>query len=315
MEGLRGDLVLSSMSTDVSLLHRPPPAALMWTAAAVGPGSRVVSVRRLAGLSSAVHALVVQNSRQVPHEFVLRRYVRREWLRREPDLAEREAQVLGILQSTAVTAPRLIACDPRGDHCDVPAVLMTRVAGRPRWRGADVAVFASRLAEALVRVHSVLLPSDTVTMLRPYRPHNQHLLLSVPKWAAVPSIWEWALELYSGPARGGTCTALLHRDYHPGNVLWRGDVVSGIVDWANASVGCVNADLGHCRMVLALSSGQESAERFLRAYFSASGNRGGDYHPYWDVVAAIGVLPDIMLTGAQAARLDRFVSSAIGRLG
>ena len=288
---------------------------MAWTTAAVGPASRVVAVRRLHGFSSAVHALLVLDRRQVPHELVLRRYVRREWLRREPDLAQREAQVLSLLEATVVPAPRLIACDPHGDRADVPAVLMSRIQGRPRRRIRDPGLFALRLAEALVAVHSLSLPADALAMVRRYRPHNLHLQLRVPEWASAPGVWERALQVYSGPAPSGAGLVLLHRDYHPGNVLWRADSVSGVVDWANASVGCGEADLGHCRMVLALWSGQEPADRFLRAYAAVSGNGGQGYHPYWDLVAAVGALPDVPLTSAQAARLDRFVGRAVGQLG
>jgi aminoglycoside phosphotransferase (APT) family kinase protein len=311
-----GALPWSSLPNDRALLDgAPPEAALAWVAAAVDPASRVVSVRRLHSFSSAVHALLVLDRRQAPHELVLRRYVRREWLRREPDLAEREAQVLSLLEATAVPAPRLIACDPHGDRAGVPAVLMSRIGGRPRRRIREVGLFTLRLAEALVRVHSVSLPADALAMVRRYRPHNLHLPCHVPEWALRPCVWERALELYSGPTPNGAGSVLLHRDYHPGNVLWQGDSVSGVVDWANASVGGADADLGHCRMVLALWSGQEPADRFLRAYAAVSGSGGQGYHPYWDLVAAVGVLPDVTLTSAQAARLDRFVSRAVAQLG
>jgi aminoglycoside phosphotransferase (APT) family kinase protein len=314
VKGLLRQLPPPSFSRDL-VRGAPPQATLAWTTSAVGPQSRVVSVRRLHGFSSAVHALLILDRRQTPHELVLRRYVRREWLRREPDLAEREAQVLRLLEATAVPAPRLIACDPRGDRADVPAVLMSRIEGRPRRRIRDVGLFALRLAEALVRVHSVSLLADAVAMVRRYRPHNLHLPLCVPEWASVPRVWERALEVYSGRAPSGTGSVLLHRDYHPGNVLWRGGSVSGVVDWANASVGRADADLGHCRMVMALWSGQEPADRFLNAYAAVSGGGAQGYHPYWDLVAAVGALPDVPLTSAQAARLDRFVSRAVGQLG
>ncbi len=316
MKGSPGGLPRSSFPNDQVLLDEAPPeTALAWIAAAAGPGSRVVSVRRLHSFSSAVHALLVLDRHQIPRQLVLRRYVRREWLRREPDLAEREAQVLSLLEATAVPAPRLIACDPRGGRAGVPAVLMARIKGRPRRRVRDVGLFALRLAEALVGVHSVSLPNDALAMVRRYRPHNLHLRLRVPEWALRPCVWERALEFYSGPTPNGAGSVLLHRDYHPDNVLWQGDSVSGVVDWANASVGGADADLGHCRMVLAVWSGQEPADRFLRAYAAVSGRGGHGYHPYWDLVAAVGVLPDMPLTSVQAARLDRFVSRAIARLG
>ncbi len=301
-------------SGNQDLLRRSPPeATLAWVAAAVGPSSRVVSVRPLDSFSSAVHALLVLNRHETPHTVVLRRYLRGEWLRREPDLAEQEAHVLGILESTAVPAPRLISADPQGHLTDVPAVLMSQVDGIPQRSLPDTDRFILQLAEALVRVHSVSLPGNG--MIRRYRPHNLHLSLPVPEWAAAAAIWERALEIYSGPVPDRDSAVLLHRDYHPGNVLWTADRVSGVVDWANASIGCAQADLGHCRMVLALSWGQERADRFLRAYRTLSGSFAHGYDPYWDLAAAVGAIPDLPLKDVQATRVDHFVGRAVRQLG
>jgi aminoglycoside phosphotransferase (APT) family kinase protein len=112
-----------------------PPAARAWVRVQVGPRSRIVSERpRSGGTSSAVHAVTVEDGRGRRHALVLRRFVRAEWLAREPDLAEHEARVLDLLDGTDVAAPRLVAVDPHGAECDVPAVLMTRRAAYdPAW--------------------------------------------------------------------------------------------------------------------------------------------------------------------------------------
>jgi aminoglycoside phosphotransferase (APT) family kinase protein len=93
--------------------------------------------------------------------------------------------------------------------------------------------------------------------------------------------------VFEGPAPSGA-RVFLHRDFHPGNVLWQDGALRGIVDWVNASVGPPGADLGHCRVNLAGRFGQPAAERFLDHYREVSGRE--DYHPYWDVVAALGGL-------------------------
>src|SRR3954469_1087393 len=81
-----------------SLLRGPVPGrALRWVAAAVGAGARVrASVALEGGTSSAVHGLRVQAGDGV-HELVLRRFVRRDWVAEEPDVAAREATALRLL--------------------------------------------------------------------------------------------------------------------------------------------------------------------------------------------------------------------------
>ena len=80
-----------------------------------------------------------------------------------------------------------------------------------------------------------------------------------------------------------------------------------MIDWASAAVGDPRADVGHCRVNLAGVLGLDAADRFLALCDV------GDYHPYWDIVAALG--------GFDAATLDRwtaaeeeFLARAVARL-
>jgi aminoglycoside phosphotransferase (APT) family kinase protein len=70
----------------------------------------------------------------------------------------------------------------------------------------------------------------------------------------------------------------IHRDFHPGNVLWTGADISGIVDWGNACVGPAAFDLAHLRVNLASLAGQAATD----ATFP------GD--PSWDIEAALGFI-------------------------
>src|SRR6476661_17195 len=121
-------------------LRGPPPAAARaWIRDVLGPGTRIVSTHpRAGGTSSAVHGVTVDGPDGRRRELVLRRYVRADWLAREPDLAEHEARVLDLLGPSPVLAPRLVGVDATGERCDGPAVLMTRLPGRIRWSPQDV---------------------------------------------------------------------------------------------------------------------------------------------------------------------------------
>ncbi len=64
--------------------------------------------------------------------------------------------MLELLRSTQVPAPALVAGDPAGGRCDVPAMLLTRLAGHPP-RPADIDAdgFCRQLAETLAAIHDV----------------------------------------------------------------------------------------------------------------------------------------------------------------
>src|SRR5207244_1514750 len=90
-----------------------------------------------------------------------------------------------------------------------------------------------------------------------------------------------------GERAASHANAFIHRDYHPGNVLFQRNEVSGVVDWPNASVGAIEVDLGHCRHNLAALHGVAAADAFLDAYYAITGARTHD--PYYDIVTLLDV--------------------------
>jgi aminoglycoside phosphotransferase (APT) family kinase protein len=274
----------------------------------VGTGARVLVVRAMPGASSsAVHDLVIEAQDGRVHRFVLRRFTDREWLAREPDLAGREAEALTLLEATPLTTPRLIAVDETAEYCDVPAVLMTRVPGRPLAAPDDLDGFVTRLAEPLPIVHATPLPARAA--IPEYRPYYLEEArrgeLRPPTQTRARASWKRAIEVHAATPPTGERAVFLHRDYHPGNVLWRRDHVAGVADWVNASRGPVDADVGHCRLNLAIDYGLDAADGFLSAHRALTDDR--DFHPYWDIAAAVGMVPE----HPDAAAADDFVTRAI----
>jgi aminoglycoside phosphotransferase (APT) family kinase protein len=260
--------------------------------------------------SSAVHELVVEVGAGHVYQFVLRRFTDVEWLGREPDLAAREAEALTLLEGTSLVTPRLIAVDVDGEHCDVPAVLMSRLPGRPLDAPDDIESLATRLAEPLPRIHETLLPPRAA--IPDYRPYYvddaRRGELRPPRGPDDPASWERAIEVLIGRPPSERQAVLLHRDYHAGNVLWQRGRLTGVVDWVNASRGPADADLGHCRLNLALDHGLDAADSLLAAHRALTGE--GEYHPYWDVVAAVGMLPE----HHDLSAADSFVARAVAAL-
>src|SRR5690625_7764916 len=89
--------------------------------------------------------------------------------------------------------------------------------------------------------------------------------IEIPTWSTVPHIWERAIEIVRGP-RPVTTPCLIHRDYHPTNVLWTDGVVSGDVDWVNDCRDYAGFDVGHCRYNLAMFFSVSSSYNFLISY-------------------------------------------------
>ncbi|MEU4768119.1 aminoglycoside phosphotransferase family protein [Actinosynnema sp. NPDC023794] len=289
------------------LTDAPPARALDWVRKAVGRGSDVLDVRPLAGSTSAVHALTARTASGAAIRLVLRRYVRPEYLASEGDPPGYETNALRLLDGGPVPAPRLVAADVTGDECDVPAVLMTLLPGEPRKPppAAELADYLRGLAEPLPGIHS----TPVNRALRPYRPYFADVQLRPPFWAKDPAMWERAIAIHIGPVPQGS--SFIHRDYHPGNVLWLDNAVQGVVDWANASAGHPHADIGHCRENLC-TVGPDVAERFLDAYRAVSGDNS-EYDPYWDIAAAVGWAPISEEAPDRPDLYESFVARAVAR--
>ena len=304
--------------------RRPPPEALRWVERAAGRGARITSIRRLrGGTSSAVHAVNLRDARGTLHRLVLRRFVRAGWLALEPDLAEREARVLRLLERSPVPAPQLVAVDERGRECDVPSVLMTRLPGRVDFTPDDVTSWLDQLAAVLPAIHAV--DGGAREVVQPYSTYYDMQAIEGPAWSEDRSAWEQAIAIVRGPAPA-TTRCFIHRDYHPANVLWTRGRLTGVIDWINASWGPPEIDVGHCRKDLSIVFGVETADRFLQAYRSLT---GADHHPYWDLLCLLdsgflsgsgifegwaelglkGLTPRLM-----RQRLDEYVRSVLARL-
>jgi aminoglycoside phosphotransferase (APT) family kinase protein len=280
-------------------LRRPavPDHVRAWVARqTVGP---VVGVRRLAGASSAaVHALYLADGNRL----VLRRYLWPGFLDDEPLAPQREVDALSFAGVHHLPAPALVAADiTGGDIGDgIPALLMTCLPGRAV-PNPDVVM----LAETLAAIHD----TDPAAYPHHYFAWNQEGTTRPPAGAARPRLWERAIALWHN-ATPSYRPVLIHRDYHPGNVLWRRRALSGVVDWVNACRGPIGCDLATCRGNLVDLVGPVVADRFVATYTALTGE---PLHPFWEMAGILeGDYADA--TAAELARQEASLARAVTAL-
>lgn len=288
-------------------LHRalrgsPPADALGWVCRQVG-AAHVVDVRALpGGTSSAVHRVLLASRSGATLAVILRRYVL-DWVANEPWTPGNEAEVLRLLSDSPIAAPRLLAADPDGTASGTPTIVMSELPGEIDWRPRDLDSWLRRLAEALPEVHATPATGG-LRRFAPYPPEQQ----LPPKWSKYPAAWERAVAVFEGD-QPEVPQVFIHRDYHPGNVLWSGGWISGIVDWTSACIGAAEADVAQCRANLVGHFGQQAADRFLKIWMADSGT--AEYHPYWDLTDVISWTGDPDMPDPA---LDEFVAAAAARL-
>src|SRR5262245_14404486 len=94
------------------------------------PGGRVLGMRRLrGGLGSLMHVLRIETSAGDRSSVVLRRYVH-GWRKSTSEHASFEYQVLQLLATVDVPAPRGLVLDAEGETFGTPTMVLSYLPGR-----------------------------------------------------------------------------------------------------------------------------------------------------------------------------------------
>jgi aminoglycoside phosphotransferase (APT) family kinase protein len=247
---------------------------LAWVQQHLDAGERVLDAEPLhGGLTADVRCLTIATPNGGVRHLVLRTYVDRA---DAAELVDREAHALTELAATAVPAPELIAVAD-------PAVLMTHLPGRTVLTDAGLADRIPALAQQLVAIHSV----------HPVERPGTFVTLTTADTVVTPPGADWteAINLIRRPHPPYE-GAFLHRDYQPGNILFEGNRITAVVDWASTSWGPTDLDVAHCATNLALLHGPTQAHHFIEAYQQAGGTLSPHRH-YWLVRDALSFSEEI----------------------
>jgi len=253
------------------------------------------------GITAEMRRLTVGTRDGGIRDLVLRTFVDVE---HAEDRLDREAGALTLLTGTGVPAPGLVAVDPTAAYCEYPSLLMTRLAGRTVLDDEGLETRLPLLARQLVAIHA----------LRPAERPREYVALTTADTVVTPKgadavAWAAAIDVIRKPAP--PCEGrFLHRDFHPGNVLFdvaparsAGARITGVVDWAATSWGPVDLDVAHCSTNLALLHGPAWGLRFAEAYEEAGGIPAATASErlYWRVRDGLAFSEDVRLV-SQAWR-------------
>ena len=256
-----------------------------WVERSLGDGARVVRAGRLrGGVSLIVHEVAIVDRSGDRTTVVLRRVPFRDDVPNHDPGAEvrADASILARLDGRA-GAPSVIAVDADGGACGTPSLLMSRVTGRPNVAPHHVHTWVRGLADAVRAVNAVAIDLESLQPFVPWLPPSE----DPPTWSSAPEAWAEARRSLLASFPRSSANGFIHRDLHPGNVLFCRGVLSGIVDWTHAACGPVEADISRCRVEIAILAGMGAADAFI----DACGDLASEYDRRWDALVALELHP------------------------
>ncbi|ADI03768.1 aminoglycoside phosphotransferase [Streptomyces bingchenggensis BCW-1] len=296
-------------------------------------GERIVGIEALhGGITAEMRRLTIGTRDGGTRDLVLRSFVDPFFVGHAEDWLNRETGALTLLTGTDVPAPGLVAVDPTAAHCEYPSLLMTHLTGRTVLDDEALEMRVLLLARQLVAIHA----------LRPAERPRKYVALTTADTVVIPkgtdaAAWAAAIEVIRKPAPPYE-GRFLHRDFHPGNVLFdvehpgpAGARITGVVDWAGTSWGPADLDVAHCSTNLALLHGPVWGLRFAEAYEEAGGvlAAAASERLYWRVRDGLAFSEEVRLvaqpwreagraeltTQAVEERLDAYVTALMDALG
>lgn len=183
-----------------------------------------------------------------------------------------EFAALDGLAERGVRAPKVWAHDPDGQLFGAPAVLLQRLPGRTdavEYLAADTELGRARtldLARAAAELHAVTPGTGTdEPQLAYWRARFEDCRLE--PYPALSWLYDWLDDNAAPPAR----PAVVHGDLRPGNVLYEGDRIVGLLDWEMAHVGDPVEDIAWAYHALWSPERFVPLEEFVAAYEAAGG--------------------------------------------
>ncbi|MFL5759778.1 MAG: phosphotransferase family protein [Thermomicrobiales bacterium] len=258
------------------------PDAFQELAQRIIPGSRLLRAWPLTGgVSAEITALEIERRDGSRAKLVVRRHGEID-RNHNPHVARDEYRLLHIAQAHGLATPKPYYFDESCDLFPTPLVVIEFIEGETVFAPGDLSAYLAQMVGALAQIHTVKESPELAFLLR------QDMGVGKSPATLDASMHEADIReaLAAWPFTQDNASALLHGDYWPGNVLWKGGKIAAVIDWEDARVGDPLADLGNARLEVLWAFGTEAMTEFTRHYQSLTAVDLTKL-PYWDLRAAL----------------------------
>ncbi|MBT4099779.1 MAG: phosphotransferase [Gemmatimonadetes bacterium] len=243
------------------------------------------------------------------HDGETRTYILRQpndWsLSNIPDCVRDEYSRLGALHRGGLPVQAPVFCDETDRNFGRPGFVIEFVDGAPDLNPQDLSDYLDQFARRLSQIHSfdTHVPDLAVPVkrTRSFERFRDETPPQADPVYQVERIWK---VLAASDWQSVNDQVLLHGDYWPGNILWRGGVLVAVIDWEEPEINDPLLDLAISRLDLWWVFGRQAMEDFTERYLAL---RPIDTTllPAWDLRSALRPASNIEVWAAAYTPLER----------
>lgn len=219
------------------------------------------------GVSASMTLVTIREINNKTKKWVLRQ-LSKETLSNRPGALVMENSLLKSLHHQQIPVPLPVYLDIHGEFFDTPTLLLEYLEGEMDFSPRQLSRRVEKLAEVVAKLHAVKLDDIKDAAVPKLNLSMDQLFGDFPELSdeilGESNIREKLAAHW--PPRHRNPDSLLHGDIWNGNILWRGDAVSGIIDWEDAWIGDPLLDVAGIRLDLACEFGFEYADQFTSCY-------------------------------------------------
>lgn len=254
----------------------------------IDPHSKLLRAWQLkGGVSAQVTALEVERPGSKTQKMIVRQHGAVD-LQHNPQIAADEFKLLEILRSAGLATPAPYYVDLSGAIFPSPYVVIEYIEGATDSPPADMSDLIQQLATHLARIHTLdcsnldlsFLPTQEKTCADKLRTRPIRMDESLDEGHirdTLEAIW---------PLPQRNASVLLHGDFWPGNILWKGGRLVAVIDWEDARLGDPLADIANTRLEILWAFGSDAMHGFTQYYQSITTIDFTNL-PTWDLFVAL----------------------------
>lgn len=200
-----------------------------------------------------------------------------------PQVAADEFNLMQHLKSAGLAVPTPYYLDTSCEIFPIPYLVIEFVDGATDFAPENLPDYLCQFATHLAQIHR--LPAADFDFL-PHQPDNKFKQRPTKMDDSIGESQIRDVLEAVWPLTQHNPSVLLHGDFWPGNLLWRGGQLVAVIDWEDARTGDPLADLANSRLEILWAFGMEAMLQFTQIYQSQADL---DYTnlPYWDLCAAL----------------------------